>query len=413
MSLSGDGSVSGSPVFEVASHLRGSAIGPRTAIVHDWLPVYGGAERVLEQMLGVVPEADLYSLIDFLPDDQRGFLGGRPVQTSFIQRAPFARAQYRSYLPLAPFAVEQFDLTDYQVVVSSSYVVAKGALTRADQLHLCYIHTPVRYAWDLQFEYLREGGMEKGVKSVLARLIFHYLRLFDAGSANRVDSFVANSKHVARRVWKTYRRRAQVVYPPVDVDEFSLCEAKEDYYVTMSRLVPYKRVDLLIRAFNAMPEKELIVIGGGPDLRRLQALAGPNVTVLGFQPREAVRHYLQHARAFVYAAEEDFGITLVEAQACGTPVVAYGCGGAEETVLDGATGILFPEQSADGVRRGIERFETLRAEITPDRAREHAEGFSSARFRREFGGALDRAYTRHRRRSASSFAARRRAAVLG
>ena len=365
----------------------------RTAIVHDWLPVYAGAERVLEQMLALLPEADLFSLIDFLPEDQRAFLNGKGVRTSFIQKLPFARNKYRYYLPFAPVAIEQFDLTGYDVVVSSSYVVAKGALTAADQLHVCYAHSPVRYAWDLHFQYLREGGLERGLRSALARLVLHYMRLYDAASANRVDVFVANSRNVARRIWKTYRREATVIHPPVDTEAFSLCTHKEDYYLTVSRLVPYKRIDLIVEAFAEMPNRELIVIGDGPDFKKIKAKATPNVSMLGYQPSEAVVHYMRQARAFVFAAEEDFGIVPVEAQACGTPVIAYGRGGALETIVPGETGIFFHDQDAESIRNAVRSFEHARTRFSHERIREHAEAFSKERFRHEFDQLLSREYS--------------------
>ena len=249
----------------------------RTAIVHDWLPVYAGAERVLEQMIHVLPEADLFSLIEFLPEDQRAFLQGKPVTTSFIQRMPFARRKYRYYLPFAPLAVEQFDLKGYDVVVSSSYVVAKGVLTSWKQLHVSYVHSPISYAWDLYAQYLREAGLRWGVRASFAKLELHYMRLFDVASVNRVDVFVANSQHVARRIWKTYRRKAAVLYPPVDTEAFTLQPHKDDFYLTVSRLVPYKKVGLIVEAFTQMPDKKLIVIGDGSDFKKLSAGAGPNV----------------------------------------------------------------------------------------------------------------------------------------
>ena len=363
-----------------------------TAVVHDWLPVYAGAERVLEQIISVLPGLDLFSLIDFLPDDQRAFLQGKSVQTSFIQRLPFARKKYRNYLPLAPFAIEQFDLGAYEVIVSSSYVVAKGVLTSADQLHVSYVHSPVRYAWDLHFQYLREGKLERGVKSFLARLILHYMRLYDASSANRVDLFIANSGHVARRIWKTYRRKARVIYPPVDTEAFALCTRKDDYYLTVSRQVPYKRIDLIVEAFSAMPDRELIVIGDGPDHEKIRAKAGPNVTLLGYQPPEVVQQYMQQARAFVFAAQEDFGIVPVEAQACGTPVIAYGRGGALETVVPEETGTFFDRQSVESLTEAVERFEAGRDRMDPERIRQHAERFSIERFRKEFKELINEAY---------------------
>ena len=365
----------------------------KVALVHDWLPVYGGAERVLEQMIHALPQSELFSLFEFLPEEQRAFLGGRKVNTSFIQRLPWAQSRYRYYLPLTPLAIEQFDLRDFDVVVSSSYVVAKGALTSSSQCHVAYVHSPMRYAWDLQATYLKDHGLERGLRGLLIRLILHYLRLYDVTSAHRVDAFAANSRHVAQRIWKTYRRESTVIYPPVDVEAFTPLGQKEDYYLTVSRMVPYKRVDLIVEAFTRMPDRELIVIGEGPDLDRVRRMAGRNVTVLGYQPFDVVRHYMQRARAFVFAAEEDFGIVPVEAQACGTPVIAYGRGGATETVIEGQTGIFFREQTADSLIGAVDRFESLRRRFSVEQIRSHAELFSKERFACEF---LDFVETAHR-----------------
>lgn len=365
----------------------------KTAIVHDWLPVYAGAERVLEQMINVLPKSEIYSLIDFLPDDQRAFLQGKSVNTSFIQNLPFARKKYRFYLPFVPFATEQFDLTGYDVVVSSSYVAAKGVLTTADQLHVSYVHSPVRYAWDLHFQYLKEGGLEKGLKGLFAKIILHYMRLYDVSCANRVDAYIANSRTVARRIWKTYRRRAEVVYPPVDTDAFSLCEDKEDFYFTCSRLVPYKKIDLIVEAFAEMPDRKLVVIGDGPDFEKISAKATANVEMLGYQPFDVLKSHMRRAKAFVFAAEEDFGIVPVEAQACGTPVVAFGRGGATETILPGETGIFFFEQTTDSLKDAIQTLDQTYTRLSPARIRENALRFSVERFQEKFGNAVARAYT--------------------
>lgn len=364
----------------------------KTAIVHDWLPVYAGAERVLEQMISVMPESEIYSLIDFLPDDQRAFLQGKSVNTSFIQNLPFARKKYRNYLPFVPFATEQFNLTSYDVVVSSSYVAAKGVLTTANQLHVSYVHSPVRYAWDLHFQYLKEGGLETGLKGLFAKIILHYMRLYDVSCANRVDAYIANSRTVARRIWKTYRRKAEVVYPPVDTDAFSLCEDKEDFYVTASRLVPYKKIDLVVEAFAEMPDRKLIVIGDGPDYDKIAAKATPNVEMLGYQSFEELKNYMRRAKAFVFAAEEDFGIVPVEAQACGTPVVAFGKGGATETVIPGETGIFFFEQNAKSLREAVQTLENSYSQFSPTRIRENALRFSVECFKEKFEDAVGRAY---------------------
>jgi glycosyltransferase involved in cell wall biosynthesis len=363
----------------------------RVGLVHDWLPVYAGAERVLEQMIRVFPESKLYSLIDFIEEEQRGFLQGRPVETSFIQRLPFARRFYRHYLPLAPLAIEQFDLTDHDVVVSSSYAVAKGVLTRPDQLHISYVHSPIRYAWDLYHDYMEQSGAG-WLRGTVARMVLHYLRLYDVTTVPRVDLFVANSRHVARRIWKTYRRRAQVIYPPVDVDRFTLQPRKDDFYLTMSRLVPYKRIDLIVRAFTEMPDKELVVIGDGPEYDKIKRLAGPNVTMLGYQPDDAVTYYMENARAFVFAAEEDFGIVPVEAQACGTPVIAYGRGGVQETVVPGETGVFFAEQTVEHLKASVDEFEGIRSRLNPADIRAQAERFAVPVFRETFSRLVHTAY---------------------
>ena len=364
----------------------------RTAIVHDWLPVYAGAERVLEQIIRVIPGCELFSLIDFLPDNQRSFLQDKSVQTSFIQRLPFARSKYRMYLPFVPFATEQFDLTGYDIVVSSSYVAAKGVLTTADQLHISYVHSPIRYAWDLHFQYLKEGGLERGLKGWVAKAILHYVRLFDVSTANRVDHYVANSRTVARRIWKTYRRRADVIYPPVDTDSFTLCTDKEDFYLTASRLVPYKRIDLLVEAFSQMPDRKLIVIGDGPDYEKIASKATSNIEMLGHVAHEDLKHYMQHAKAFLFAAEEDFGIVPVEAQACGTPVIAFGKGGATETVIPGETGMFFSEQTVQSVIDAVVAFDEKYPRMSLSQIRENALRFSKDRFLEEFGVMISRVY---------------------
>ncbi len=364
----------------------------RVALVHDWFTVYAGAERVVEQILRVFPQADVYALMDFLKEEERGFLQGKRAQVSFIQRLPKAQQRYRTYLPLMPLAIEQFDLRGYELVISSSHAVAKGVITRPDQLHICYCHSPIRYAWDLQHQYLKESGLERGVKSWIARALLHYLRLWDSRTANGVDLFIANSRYIARRILKVYRRQAEVIYPPVDVEAFTLRQDKEDFYLTASRMVPYKRIDLIVEAFSQMPDKRLVVIGDGPEMPKVRAKAGPNVTLLGYQPFEVLRDYMQRAKAFVFAAEEDFGIAPVEAQACGTPVIAFGKGGAAETVVAGETGIFFQDQNVSSLIKAIEEFEKLR--FDPLRVRKNAERFSSERFRREFAALIEREWSR-------------------
>lgn len=370
----------------------------RVAVVHEWLESYAGSERVLEQILLQFPEADLFTLVDFLPADCRAFLRGRAVRTSFLQKLPLARRMFRNFLPLMPLAVEQFDLSAYDVVISSHHAVAKGVLTRADQFHVCYVHTPMRYAWDLHHEYLSGFGLRRSLKGLAVRLALHYLRTWDAASANRVDLFVANSHYVARRIAKTYRRRAEVIYPPVDVDAFDLSDAREDYYLAASRLVPYKRIDLVVEAFRQMPGRRLMVVGDGPQLAALRRAAPANVTLLGYQPQDELRRHLQTARALIFAAEEDFGILPVEAQACGTPVLAYGVGGAIETVVEGCSGLFFPRQTAASIVEAVRQFELREDQFSAPQIRANALRFSPQRFRQELAELVEQRGARFRRR---------------
>lgn len=368
----------------------------KVAVVHDWLVTYAGAERVLEQILHCFPDADVFSLVDFA--EERAFLRGRPVTTSFIQRLPMARTRYRSYLPLMPLAIEQLDVSGYDLVISSSHAVAKGVLTGADQLHISYVHTPIRYAWDLQHQYLRESNLQYGVRSVLARMLLHYIRNWDARTRDGVDHYIANSAFVARRIRKTYGRHASVIHPPVDVDAFTPAvgaDAREDFYLTVSRMVPYKRVPLIAQAFAAMPDRRLVIVGDGPEMARVREVAGPNVQVLGHRPFAEMREYMQRARAFVFAAEEDFGISVVEAQACGTPVIAYGRGGALETVRDERsampTGLFFDTQDVASIVAAIGRFEANASAFRAEYCRLNAEQFSIENFREALIGFVARA----------------------
>lgn len=359
----------------------------KVAIVHDWLVTYAGAERVLEQLLNIFPEADLYSIVDFLPENNRAFIKNKKVTTSFIQNLPKAKTKYRNYLPLMPLAIEQFDLRGYDLIISSSHCVAKGVITGPDQKHICICYTPVRYAWDLQGQYLRESGLNKGLKGWLAKAILHYIRLWDLRTVNGVDEFIAISDYIKRRIWKIYRRESKVIYPPVDVESFEFCEKKGDFYLTASRMVPYKKMDLIVEAFSKMPDKKLIVIGDGPDFNKIKAKATKNITLMGYQAFEVLKDHMQRAKAFVFAAEEDFGITPVEAQACGTPVIAYGRGGALETIIDvdneKATGVFFEEQTVESICKAVAKFEEVKDKIKPQVCRTNAARFSNERFLNE------------------------------
>jgi glycosyltransferase involved in cell wall biosynthesis len=359
----------------------------KIALVHEWFDTYAGSERVVEQILKLYPEAELFAIVDFL-DRHNRFMGDRRVHTSFIQTLPFAKKQFRRYLPLMPLAVEQFDLSAYDLVISSHHAVAKGVITSPNQVHISYVHSPIRYAWDMQHQYLKEAGLDKGARGLFTRAMVHYMRLWDVRTSNGVDEFVANSRYIARRIKKVYGRESRVIHPPVNIDNFTLHHAKEDFYLTASRMVPYKRIDLIVEAFQGLPDKKLFVIGEGPEWSKVQKKAGPNVTLLGYQPFNVLRDYLQRAKAFVFAAEEDFGILPVEAQACGTPVIAFGRGGALDSVraLGSAqpTGVFFSEQSPRSIREAVQAFEANVLKFDPEVVRHHAESFGEDCFRRKF-----------------------------
>ncbi len=354
----------------------------KIAVVHDWLVTYCGAERVLEEIINLFPHCDLYSLIDFLPEEDRDFIHQKKVHTSFIQRLPLARKKYRSYLPFMPLAVEQFDLSEYDLVISSSYAVAKGVITGPDQLHISYVHSPIRYAWDMTHQYLRDSGLNRGIKGKIAKIILHYIRNWDARSSNNVDYFVANSKFISRRIMKCYRRESTVIYPPVDVHAFDAVDRKEDFYLTVSRMVPYKKIGLIVEAFAAMPDKRLVVIGDGPQFEDIRSGASSNVEMLGYQSCSVVKEYMQKAKAFVFAAKEDFGIVPIEAQACGTPIIAYGKGGALETVVENKTGLFFDQQTPESISEAVRQFENMKFDRNV--IRDNAILFSKEQFKQNF-----------------------------
>jgi glycosyltransferase involved in cell wall biosynthesis len=357
----------------------------RTALVHDWLIDFRGAERVVEQIV-LIPELGIKKLYTLL-FSKREFSGSPianlEVEESILVKLPLSKKFYRQYILFLPFAAEQFDLSEYDLVISSSHSVAKGVITRTDQLHISYCHTPMRYVWDLYHLYLRQMGLTKGIKGNIVRLIFHYVRMWDYLASKRVDVFVANSKYVARRIKKHYGRESTVIYPPVDTERFTPSHRREDYFITVSHLVPYKRVDLIVRAFSKI-KLPLLVVGDGPDMHKIKAMASPNVELLGRLSDQEVGEYMSKAKAFVYAAEEDFGIVPVEAQAAGVPVIAFGKGGVVESVLEGETGILFEEQNVASIIGAVQRFLKHEDKFDPAVIRRNAERFSPQRFRQEF-----------------------------
>jgi glycosyltransferase involved in cell wall biosynthesis len=355
----------------------------KTAIIYDWLVTVGGGEKVLEQVVRMFPHADLHSLVDFLPENKRDIILNKPVKTSFIQKLPFARKKYRNYLALMPLAVEQFDLSAYDLVISVSNAISKGVITGPDQTHISYVNSPIRYAWDMTHQYLNEAGLTHGPKSWLARLILHYIRNWDYRTASGVDYLIGNSNFIRRRINKVYRRDASVIYPPVDINAFALQTKKQNFYLTASRMVPYKKIGLIVKAFSKMPHRKLVVIGDGPDYKKISTGAPENITFLGYQSHKTLLKFMQKAKAFVFAAEEDFGIVPVEAQACGTPVIAFGKGGALETVVENKTGLFFKEQTTNSLIDAVNRFED-HTEFDPEVIRNNALRFSPDRFCQEF-----------------------------
>jgi glycosyltransferase involved in cell wall biosynthesis len=355
----------------------------RVAIVHDWLYTIGGAEQVLAGMMRCYPQADVFCLFDFLTDAERSVIGISTVRTSFLQRMPKMRSKHRLYLPLMPIAIEQFDLSAYDLVLSSSYAVAKGVLTGPDQIHVSYVHSPMRYAWDLQHQYLRESNLERGVRSVFARLLLHSMRMWDVRTAHGVNTYVANSHFIARRIEKTYGQRAEVVYPPVRVPQSPPRSGKREGFLAVSRLVPYKNMHIIVEAFRALPDETLTVVGDGPEMRRLRTMAGPNVTLLGHVRDSEVQRLQASARALIFAGEEDFGITMAEAQGHGTPVIALGRGGAREIVVEegsSPTGLFFDQPTPEAIAEAVRRFILADVRFTPDNCHANALRFAEERF---------------------------------
>ncbi len=351
----------------------------KIAIVHDWLVTEGGAEKVLKELLELFPQSDLYTIVDFLDEKQRrNILGGKKTKTSFIQRLPFAKTHFRYYLPLMPKAIESFDFSGYDLVISSSWAFAKGAQAKK---HICYCHTPIRYAWDLYDEYTKDLSQPK------KWIVQKSLQIIRKWDRSRVPhTMVANSTEVQRRIKRIYNRSSIVIYPPIDTQKFTLCEKKENYYFTMSRLVPYKKTKLLVEAFNQMPHRHLIVAGEGEELETIKKIAASNVEVLGYVGDADAVRLMQNAKAFCYAAYEDFGIVMAEALACGTPVIAYGNGGALD-IVDKNCGVLFKKQCTRAIIEAIEQFE--RSCFDPKLIRKRALKFDRLRFTNEFKRVVD------------------------
>jgi glycosyltransferase involved in cell wall biosynthesis len=363
----------------------------KTALVHDWLTGMRGGEKCLEALCGIFPEADVFALVH-VPGSVSGKIERHAIRTSFVQNLPFVKGKYRSYLPLFPAAIERFDLRAYDLVVSSSHCAAKGIIPRPDAFHLCYCHTPMRYVWDMYHEYFG-GGRTGPVSGILIPFFANYLRMWDVASSVRVDRFVANSEHVRKRILKYYGRPADVVHPPVETARTRLSRTDDGYFLIVSAFAPYKRVDLAVEAFNRLGER-LVVVGSGPEEKRLKAAAKPNITFAGWAGAEALRGYYANCRALVFPGEEDFGIVPVEAQCWGKPVIAFGRGGALETVRGhwadsnskparNCTGVFFREQTADGLAGAMKRFS--RTDLDAAAIRKHALSFDASVFERKIG----------------------------
>ncbi|MEN3794744.1 glycosyltransferase [Fulvimarina sp. MAC3] len=335
-----------------------------------------GGEKVVEDLCRIFPDADIFTLV-VNPEKLSPLLRERRITTSFLQRIPGARRHYQKLLPMMPFAVEQFDLQDYDLVISSESGPAKGILPRPDALHLCYCHSPMRYVWDHYHVYRNKLN---AVGRLAMSLTAPALRVWDVTTAARVDHFIANSAHVARRISRYYNRPATVVHPPVAVDDFEVAEATEDFYLCAGQLTPYKRVDLAVEACS-LTGRRLVVIGEGEEMKRLKTIAGPTVEFLGYQPFPVLKSHLARCRALLFPGEEDFGILPVEAMASGRPVVAYASGGALDTVVDESVGVHFHDQTVNAVIEALDAFEAGADRFEPMFIRAHSERFSRARFR--------------------------------
>lgn len=358
-----------------------------TAIVHDWLTNMGGAERVVINFKQIFPDAPIYTTI-YNPDNLDDELKNIGVLTSFLQNKKNAKTNHQKYFPFMPTAFESFDLTGYDVVLSSSSSCAKGVITKPDTMHICYCHTPMRYGWEFYYEYSEKENINP-IKKNFLKYFMNYMRIWDRASADRVDYFIANSENVAKRIWKHYRRESVVIHPPVRTKIFNLSEQNEEFFLIVSRLVPYKRIDLAVQAFNEL-KLSLVIIGDGSERQRLERMAKDNIKFLGRQPDKVIKEYYAKCRAFIFPGEEDFGITPLEAQASGRPVIAYGRGGALETVINEETGVFFKEQTTDSLISTVNNFQSIK--FNKHRIRVHAEAFDEEVFKRKILNYIDQSY---------------------
>ncbi len=355
------------------------------AIVHEWLSTKAGSEKVTESFVNLLQNVEVYSTVDFMSKaDREAMMGDRVPKTTFIQKLPFARRHFRYYLPIFPFAIRSHNLADHPIVLSSSHAFAHGVKTRPGQIHISYSHTPMRYIWDMQDLYLESNNINRGPLAWASKFLTSLLRSWDARVSRNVDFYISNSRFTAQRIKTFYGRDAHVIYPPVEIEKYDVEDDKDDFYVTASRLVCYKKVEMVVEAFNKMPDKKLIVIGDGKRKELIEKIAGPNIRILSHLEFQEFHFYMRKAKAFVFAGKEDFGITLVEAQACGTPVIAFGEGGAAEIVIDKKTGLLFKEQTPDSLINCVHEFEMVHGgKFSSSDIRKNSERFSLDRFNKE------------------------------
>lgn len=364
---------------------------PSIALIHDWLVSYGGAERVLEALLEIYPGSPVYTMVYRPAALSHSPISQGDIHTSPISTWPFAGKAYRNYLPFMPMAVEQFDLRDHDIVISVSHAVAHGVLTHPRQLHLNYILSPARFAWHLYQEYLEQGSLQRGFRAWAGKPLLHYFRIWDHAASSRVDQFVAISHWIADAVRSAYRREADVIYPPVGVERFRPTQSREDYYITVARLVKNKRIDLIVKACSALG-RQLVVVGEGPERKHLESLAGKTVEITGWLDDERLPDLLSSARAFIHAADEDFGIAPLEAQAAGCPVIALRRAALLETIVEGETGLFYDEPSVEALTYAILRFEQDHHSYDSQILHRHAHQFGADRFKDEFRSYLDAAW---------------------
>lgn len=357
----------------------------KVALIHDWLPFMGGAERVLTNFLEIYPEAPIYTTI-CNRDNLDGILKDADIRKSYLQKGRKEIKNHRNLFPFMPTAIESFNLNEYDIVLSSSSSVAKAVITKPDTLHICYCHSPMRYGWEFSHEYAGKMAGKKGIKAKILSYFLTGIRIWDNVSADRVDYFIANSENVAKRIWKHYRRESVVIHPPVRCSLFNISDVNENYFLIVSRLQEYKRIDLAVEAFNELG-LPLVIIGDGPDREKLEKMAKPNIKFLGRESDEVIKEHYARCRAFIFPGEEDFGITPLEAQASGRPVIAYGKGGALETVLNNETGIFFNEQKVESLIKAIEKFDKMN--FDKNKIRNHAKMFDEEIFKKKIKKFID------------------------